>query len=106
MEETIRDRIKRRVRSLAAVAAVGWVICAVGMGLAFESSTHMPNFVLFFLGFVVFGGAIMGLQWLTRCPKCSTRIGQSIALQVAFGLFGSRPNYCPYCGVSLDERCP
>jgi hypothetical protein len=59
------------------------------------------------VGFVMFGGAILALQWIVRCPKCKARLGRTIAMPVAFG-WGSGPkvNFCPYCGVSLDEARP
>jgi hypothetical protein len=59
------------------------------------------------VGVVVFGGAILALQRFVRCPKCKARLGQTIAMPVAFS-WGSGPkvNFCPFCGVNLDEPLP
>ena len=59
------------------------------------------------VGFVMFGGAILALQRIVKCPKCKARLGQTIAMPVAFGWgSGPRVNFCPFCGVKLDEPIP
>jgi hypothetical protein len=59
------------------------------------------------VGFVMFGGAILALQWAVKCPKCLAKLGRTVAMPIAFS-WGSGPriNYCPYCGVQLDEPLP
>ena len=58
-------------------------------------------------GGVMFGGAILALQMIVRCPKCKARLGRTIAMPVAFGWrSGPRVNFCPFCGVKLDEPIP
>jgi hypothetical protein len=58
-----------------------------------------PGFPM--LGFLTFGGAIVALQRI-KCPRCVVRLGQ---LAMILGVPGLKPqpNFCPYCGVSLDE---
>jgi hypothetical protein len=58
--------------------------------------------VFFLAGVLGFGGAILSTIWI-KCPRCSVRIGQSIAGAMAIPLLKPQPNFCPYCGVSLDE---
>jgi DNA-directed RNA polymerase subunit RPC12/RpoP len=99
VNETIRDRIKRRVRWCIAIALSGWLI----FPLAAASSGGKPRPELILLGFVFFGGAILALQWAVKCPRCSARMGQEIGMRVGLSVFRKPPNFCPYCGVNLDQ---
>jgi hypothetical protein len=59
------------------------------------------------VGFVFFGGAILALQRFVKCPNCKARLGQTIAMPVALSWgSGPRVNFCPFCGVNLDEPLP
>jgi hypothetical protein len=96
MNETIRAYLKRRVRWCLAIAIAGWlIIIATSVG----GRGANPGFPM--LGFLTFGGAIVALQWI-KCPRCVVRLGQ---LAMILGVPGLKPqpNFCPYCGVSLDE---
>lgn len=104
MQETIRDRIKRRVRWTMGAAVIGWLLVA-SPGITGAVRGRPPSFVIgaSIVGFLLFFGAIASM-WFIRCPKCSARIGHTIAMPVGFS-FGvrQRVNYCPFCGVNLDE---
>jgi hypothetical protein len=105
MGETIRANIKRQVRRLAVLGLCGWLLIPLSAWMG-DGTPHGP---LLLVGFLLFFGAILFLQWV-MCPKCSGKIGQNIGMAVAFSGFwfsaGRKPNYCPYCGVSLDTPCP
>jgi hypothetical protein len=96
MNETIRDYLKRRVRWCMAVGIGGWVIFASSI------VTHVDNPMINILGFVMFGGSILALQWMLKCPRCSVRLGQ-IAMTLGIPGLKPQPNFCPYCGVSFQE---
>ena len=103
MNESIRDRLKRRVRLIMAIGLGGWLLVAVGMA-SIHGKEPPP---LLMAGFIMFAGAIVLLQWI-RCPRCSARLGQCITMALGFSLniFGKKaPNFCPYCGVSFDQPC-
>jgi hypothetical protein len=105
MNETIRQHLNRRIRWLGAAGLGGWLLVAAAAGLFSGHRSGGPPSPLFFAGFALFGGAMLLIQRV-RCPKCSTPLGQ-IATQMAFSLFRKRKiNYCPYCGVSLEEPMP
>jgi hypothetical protein len=95
MNQTIRAYIKRRVRWCMAIGIGGWVVIATSIG------TRIDNPIVSILGFLMFGGAILALQWI-KCPRCSVRLGQ-IAMTLGVPGLKPQPNFCPYCGVSLDE---
>lgn len=101
MNETIRDRIKRRVRWCMGVALGGWLVFP--LATASTAAAGKPRPELMVLGFLLFGGAILALQWLVKCPRCSQRMGQEIGMRIGLSVFRKPPNFCPYCGVSLDE---
>jgi hypothetical protein len=95
MNETIRAYIKRRVRWCLAIGIGGWVVIATSIG------ARVDNPMVSILGFLTFGGAILAMQWI-KCPRCSVRLGQ-IAVTLAVPGLKPQPNFCPYCGVALDE---
>jgi hypothetical protein len=101
MDKTIRSVIRRRVWTAAAAAFGGWFILAIS-GVLKERPSANP---LSILGFILFMGAILFLNFFVKCPKCVRRIGHTIAMPVAFGGKGA-PNFCPFCGVNLDEKIP
>ena len=104
MNETIRDHIKRRVRWLFGVGMLGWCSFPLSAFLWRDNPGHKAGFGLSALGMVAFLGAILALNWVIKCPRCRANLGRTIAMPVGLS-FGSGPrvNFCPYCGVSLDE---
>lgn len=96
MNETIRAYLKRRVRWSMGVGLGAWLT------LALSASAGMQNPLVLLAAFLVFGGAILSMLWI-KCPRCSVRLGQSIAGTMAIPGLKPQPNFCPYCGVSLDE---
>lgn len=102
MEKTIRGVLRRRVRIAAAVAFCGWLFL-VSFGIV-SGNRKSPPGPPFFVGFLVFAGAALGANFWIKCLKCSRRLGK---LGFELGFSGKKaPNFCPYCGVSLDEPVP
>jgi hypothetical protein len=107
MDGTIRDCLKRRVRLCLALAVGGWLLIALGGALSKSLPEGFPPAALPLAGFLLLFGALLAMQRVARCPKCRARLGQTIAMPVAFSWGrGPRIGFCPYCGVSLDEHCP
>jgi hypothetical protein len=102
MGETIRDYIKRRVRWGFGIGFVSWLFVALSSTAGFfgPKAGYVP-----IIGVFGFMGAIVSFMFI-RCPKCRTRIGQTIAMPAAMRLFGPQVKFCPYCGVSLDDPMP
>ncbi|MGD0504992.1 MAG: hypothetical protein ABSD02_19830 [Steroidobacteraceae bacterium] len=107
---TIRDFIKRRTRIFFGMAIAGWLVCAGSM-IVSENAQCKPGCgnvrpappTGLFLGVPLFAGAILGMTFFIKCPRCSARLGQ-FSMQTPFS-FGRQINFCPYCGVSFDEPC-
>jgi hypothetical protein len=100
---TIRQYIKRRVRWAAAAGLAGWLLFVMPIWTMAHQSGAPPWAA--FAGILLFGGAAL-VAARTPCPKCSARIGQEIAYRVGLPIFRKPPNFCPYCGVNLDEPMP
>ena len=106
MNQTIRDYIKRRVRWAFAVGVLGWLTLPLSQFAGHEEPGNKVGAALPALGMLVFLGAILALNWLIKCPRCRANLSRTIAMTVGLS-WGSGPkvNFCPYCGVSLDEPC-
>jgi hypothetical protein len=104
MRDTIRRYLKRRVWWCAAVAVVGWLLFPLAALVEPLLPDSVPKAAIPAVGVILFAGAVLTMQWTVRCPKCKARLGQTIAMPLAFS-WGSGPkvNFCPYCGVNLDE---
>ena len=104
MNDTIRDYIRRRVWWCAAFAVGGWLMFPLGAAIAQRLPDGAARAAMPIVGFVMFGGAILALQRIVKCPKCKARLGQTIAMPVAFGWgSGPRVNFCPFCGRPLSR---
>lgn len=101
MSETIRDDIKRRIRTAASVGAGGLLTCSLTAN-AFEFKSR--GFDLSLLAGLTLLAAAVWIALRTTCPKCAQGIGEEIGAQVAFSSPERAPRFCPYCGVSLDLR--
>ena len=97
MSETSRRYIKKRVYWALAAGFGGWLLVML-TGATTESNARAS----IILGFLIVLVSAIATRWI-KCPKCSTRLGQSIAMHVAVPMGRSRINFCPYCGANLDE---
>jgi hypothetical protein len=102
--QTIRDYLKRRVRWIFAVGVLGWLALPLSGVLRHEEPGNQAGAALPALGMLVFLGAILAFNWAIKCPRCRANLGRTIAMTVGLS-WGSGPkvNFCPYCGVNLDE---
>jgi hypothetical protein len=97
---TIRSYIKRRV-----VLGYGLVI----VGFALFAASHLfgapdgENSPLFFVAFIPFFAAVVYVNFAIKCPRCKGNLSVTPA---AYPSFSSkhRFNFCPYCGVNVDEK--
>ena len=103
MPETIRRHLMHRARRGQTVVVVLWVGLAAS-AVFIHDRAMIPWFLA---GFVVFAGSVLYAMYV-RCPKCRAILGYCVTGHIR--LKGSRllprPNFCPYCGVSLDEPYP
>jgi hypothetical protein len=83
------------------LAIVAWLGCAVTGLLSVQYDLAWlpgPFFALFF------AAVLLNMFWL-KCPRCRGSLGLTNLPLTARGKWlGMKPmNYCPYCGISLDE---
>jgi hypothetical protein len=104
MNESIRAYLKRRVRWIFAVGVLGWLTFPLTAVVRHGEPGNKIDAALPVLGAVVFMGAILAFNWAIRCPRCRANLGRTIAMPLGLS-WGSGPkiNFCPYCGVNLDE---
>ena len=70
MSQTIRHYVKRRVWWCAAAAIGGWLVLALGGAAGNSLPDGIPKAVMPIAGFLLFGGAIVAMQRIVKCPKC------------------------------------
>jgi hypothetical protein len=103
--QTIRQFLAARKRKLFVVLIVCWLGAFGSMGMGVDKLLPPPWFAI---ALVTLGGgavaAIFGIWFFIRCPRCKGVLGTNNApLLRDWLMFGRRINFCPYCGVSLDE---
>jgi hypothetical protein len=89
---TIRDHLRRRGR----IWWSAFLLSLLGL-ILFGPQSNIVAIVMF----IVLFGCIVTQFWLFKCPKCSKHFNPS--LNVSKHRVFEPINYCPYCGVSLDE---
>ena len=82
--------------------SVGGLLLVMLTGVIATSSNTGATIAL---GFLIVLAAALATRFI-KCPKCSTRLGQQVAMHIALPAGRARFNFCPYCGVSLDEAPP
>jgi hypothetical protein len=96
---TISELIHGKLRKAKIIGFLFW--------LAFAATIFMPGegnmFFVSFIPFAGFGGTILYAMYSVKCPRCSASLGHvSMSLRSPFSR-KVKLNYCPNCGVSLDE---
>jgi len=98
---TTRERInKTRGRSVL-IALTGFLI-AFGAVIAQDTSRELAM-ALGFVGFALFGGAIIYAIFTGRCVHCQQWVGMLLSKDPDEISVPQEMRFCPYCGKSLDE---
>lgn len=95
---TIREHLAKKTRLFLGAALACWAFTAGGAFLGTQDTA------VFLIGFVGFTAAILAMIFLVKCPRCGAKLGQSGFAFIASRPGAGRPNFCPFCGVRLDER--
>jgi len=97
---TIREVLARRRTICFIVAFAAWLGGAAS--ISFSTSQYDPGWLYAFF-IIIFGGALIAIMRL-RCPRCSGSLAfTSIRLTGKSKGLSRRIDFCPYCGVSLDQ---
>jgi hypothetical protein len=81
-----------------AIGRIAWLSMPVWMSVLLDRG----QLYVAFAAMAVFASAAIGMQFFVRCPRCKVRLGQ-IGVQVGISFLKPTVNFCPCCGVSLDE---
>lgn len=96
---TISDAIKAKLRKATIIGFLFW--------LAFAASIFAQKdggmFFVSLIPFAGFGGTILYILFFIKCPRCSAPLGQ-VAMSSRTPFSGkTKLNFCPNCGVNLNE---
>jgi len=95
---------------MAAIVTGSILVAAAGLLLGITNKLGPLQIISHVVAFAVFISGVV-LLMSVKCPKCSVRLGQA-ASGAAYGYRGwvrrgrRKVNFCPFCGVSLDEPVP
>ena len=100
----IRDHLTKR-KSRIGYWLIGSFVCMVGAIVAGAVLESPPLHVLAAAFLVSYFISLFFYQYRIRCPRCRGNIGRHTSY---FGLrrtlFFDAVNFCPFCGVNLDEQ--
>jgi hypothetical protein len=102
---TARARINRQLRFILPVSFAGAGVFSLGI-LAWRVTGHHGAPALALFGFAVAWLTVVG-AWLIgiQCPSCRGRL-TNLVLQSGSFQVPPEIQFCPFCGVSLDEPEP
>jgi hypothetical protein len=100
---TIREYLANRTRTVIVVEAI---LFAIAFAL---SAVEIPIFkeepYLYFAILIPLIIAIIIQHRGFPCGRCKQRLGDLTFNLTGWKVLGNKVNFCPYCGVSLDEKC-
>jgi hypothetical protein len=100
---TIRTFLASRFRKLMITGILAWLGCAVAGFCA--SFGLIPGWIVVIPFIAFFAVVLLMLLWI-RCPRCGGPFGQNAGfLNWRDHFLQRRVNFCPYCGVNLDDPC-
>ena len=97
---TIREFLAARRRKLIGVVLVAW------LGFAASAVYGAQHRIVWlpFVFFALFVAAILANLYSLRCPRCRGPLGiANLPLTERRGRLTRKMDFCPFCGVSLDE---
>lgn len=100
---TIRSYLAKRKKHFGywSIASFAILVVAAVAGDALDSP---PLFALAIAAFISYALSVVFYRYRVRCPRCSDNIGRHTSyFGVRRTLFFDTVNYCPFCGVHLDE---
>jgi uncharacterized membrane protein YedE/YeeE len=99
---TIREVLGRKRKRFVYLGIAACVGALTALLLSVSSGTFPWLFLPFF---ACFGASVLGIMFFLKCPRCSGSLGRGNVPFEGTSAGIRRPiNYCPYCGVSLDEQ--
>ena len=98
---TAREKLQFQLRRRVQLLAAGLTLFVAS---GFLSLLTPYALVLAPVGLLLAIGTIATLQFALRCPFCRLPLGQLIFTAGCFWNVGSRFNFCPKCGGSLDQQ--
>ena len=97
---SIREFLLARRRKLSLFGIAVWLGTFIAGFVAFKYHVPWLRLPFFALLAVV---VLLAIRW-TKCPRCGGSLGAENATLSGRSLYlTGRIDFCPYCGVSLDE---
>jgi hypothetical protein len=100
---TIREYLANRTRKVIVVEVILFVltIALSTLGIPIFKKEPYLHFVLLVPLFIIVSIQLKGF----RCGRCKQRLGELTLNLTGWKFLGKKVNFCPCCGVNLDEKC-
>jgi hypothetical protein len=99
---TYRDKIFKSTMASYIYSLVGAVVVFTLIPLLIKYKIQQP--VALVIGALSFATIYCYGLWKIKCEKCNFRFYNAHMWRVKFGNKNKRLNFCPHCGVNLDEK--
>jgi len=100
---TVRERIAKSAKVFMRIGFAAWLVLAITMAIGGARGGE-PFIPVMVGGAAVFFAAVLGLMFFVECPCCGYKFGIDSAKLLHRRFFQSwRINFCPHCGVNLDD---
>jgi hypothetical protein len=90
----IRKLLQQKIRKFLLIALCGGLCLLASTAIQSSAIKQLVKSVGF-LGLIVAG---IGSNFLLKCPRCNGNLARTAMTGQ------SKANFCPHCGVSLDEE--
>ncbi len=100
---TIRDMLNKKKRDAAMIYFVAFAILAISI-LMMISINYKPIILFVVIASIIWFLSLLYLFFGIRCPKCSNNWGSMTAYFSSPFSIPKKINYCPYCGIKMDEK--
>ncbi len=99
---TIRELVMKKFY-LGIGALFACFLCVGIIGIPLIVREKEPALFIFMI--LPFMAGILFLNVGIRCPKCNGNLGITVVPGFIVPYAKQKPRYCPFCSVSLDEKC-
>jgi len=99
---TYREALYKKVLISFRFYLIGTILCVASIKLL--HFLNAPGIILIPLGIIIFIMPFIAGEIGVKCGKCNYPYRGVSRLRIKYGSKQNRINFCPHCGIGLDEE--